>query len=717
METRSSGILMHISSLPSPYGIGSLGKEAREFADFLKASGQKYWQVLPLGHTGFGDSPYQCFSAAAGNPLLIDLPTLEAEGLLTKEELAQAVYIGSPDYVDYDFVTEKRNWLFHRAYDRVDDQVLEQELTAFAQENQSWLPDYALFMAIKERFEGRPLWLWEDEDIRQHKPEAVMTYRNVLNREMGYYIFVQYLFFKQWERLKTYVNSLGISIIGDLPIYVSADSSDVWSHPKLFQLDDRLFQKMQAGVPPDYYSATGQLWGNPVYDWDYHEKTGYAWWIWRMEQTRRLFDVIRIDHFRGFSAYWAVPAGEETAIGGQWYPGPGKKLFDAMENALGKVPIIAEDLGEMDDGVRQLLADCGYPGMKVMIFGFDAHNDSEHLPHSYPENCVGYTSTHDAQTICEQIMDIATAEEQQFVYAYLRSTPQEPLGWSAIQSLFASHAKLAMVAMQDVLSLGKDARMNIPSTVGGNWRWRVRREALNGDVAQALKRMTLTYKRNLPQPPKKKAVLWDLDGTILNTLADLTGSVNAVLARHGQPTVTEEIVRQRIGNGIGQLIRKSMPEGTSEEERTDCLQDFLRHYDAHCLEQTQPYEGMEALFRHLKEYGLKLAVLSNKKDELTDKICRHYYGSLLDTAVGEREGIPRKPNPAGLLKLLEELGVSPAEAVYIGDSPGDAKAAQAAGVDFIGVLWGYRSRRQLEEAGRYPLAESVTELGWMIEEA
>ncbi len=716
METRSSGILMHISSLPSPYGIGSLGKEAREFADFLKEAGQRYWQMLPLGHTGFGDSPYQCFSAAAGNPLLIDLPDLAQAGLVTEEELGEAEYHGSPDYVDYAFVTEKRNWLFHRAYDRLDDSW-EQKLEEFLAENQSWLPDYALFMALKDKFEGKPVWMWDDERIKLRQPEAVMTYQNLLNREIGYYVFLQYLLVKQWKRLKGYVNGLGISIIGDMPIYVSADSSDVWSHPQLFQLDEELNQTSQAGVPPDYYSTTGQLWGNPVYDWDTHEKTGYAWWIWRMEQNRKLFDVIRLDHFRGFANYWAVPAGEETAVNGQWYPGPGKKLFDAIEKALGKVPIIAEDLGEIDDQVRKLLADCGYPGMKMMIFGFDAHKDSEHLPHSYEKNCVGYTSTHDAQTICEQIMDIATAEEQQFAYEYLRSSHDEPLGWSAIKSLFASHAKLTIAAMQDVLSLGRDARMNVPSTVGGNWRWRVRREALNSEVACALCRITRTYKRNLPHPPRKKAVLWDLDGTILNTLGDLTKSVNYALARRQQPSVTQEQVRQRVGNGIGKLIQRCMPQNTAQEEIQACLADFMAHYEAHCLEDTKPYEGMPELLRKLHAWGLKVAVLSNKKDSLSRKICEHYYGEILDEVVGERDGVPRKPDPTSMKAMLEKLKVEPEDAVYIGDSAGDVMTAQKAGVDFIGVLWGYRSRADLEEAGADRLTEDEKTLERMIWEA
>lgn len=498
MFDRKSGVLMHITSLPSPHGIGTLGKAAYEFVDFLADAGQTYWQVLPLGHIGFGESPYQCFSAAAGNPYLIDLDLLCEDGLLTREEIRAADDAASPsstpDRVDFESLMETRLPLLRLAMSRLSI-VQHKQVHIFGGEQADWLLDYAMFMALKDHFGGKPLWDWEDVSILKRRPEALATYEKLLSEDIAFYTYLQYIFYEQWDALRQYANQKGVQIIGDIPIYVSPDSADVWAHPELFQLMPNRSPRLVAGVPPDYYSATGQLWGNPVYAWKQHEATGYEWWIWRVRSNMKLFDVIRIDHFRGFEAYWEVRAGAKDAIKGAWRKGPGMKLFRAIRAALGEVPIIAEDLGVQTDGVRALLAASGYPGMRVLIFGFDAHGDNDHLPHNYMQNSIVYTSTHDSQSVCEQVMDICNDEEKQFAYRYLRTTPSEALGWSAIKSVFSSPARIAMTTMQDILSLGADARMNVPATVGGNWRWRVRKNAINPTVAALLREITQTYKR------------------------------------------------------------------------------------------------------------------------------------------------------------------------------------------------------------------------------
>ena len=367
----------------------------------------------------------------------------------------------------------------------------------FTEENREWLPDYALFMALKEeKYHHAPVYMWPEKDVRDRRPEALARVTEELRGEIDFRIFLQYIFFKQWNALRAHAKEKGIQIIGDIPIYVSADSSDVWTHPELFKLKSDLSPKLVAGVPPDYYSATGQLWGNPVYNWAAHKKTGYAWWIWRMKSNMALFDVVRLDHFRGFAAYWEVDAAEDTAVNGKWRKGPGMELFRAIEKALGPIPLIAEDLGVQTDEVRELLSASGFPGMRVLIFGFTPDYDNEHLPHNYLPNSIVYTSTHDSQTVCEQIMDICSEQEKQFAYRYLRTSHAEAMGWSAIKCVWASPAHIAMTTLQDLLSLGADARMNTPATIGGkNWRWRVRAEALNPTVAALLGDITKTYMR------------------------------------------------------------------------------------------------------------------------------------------------------------------------------------------------------------------------------
>lgn len=499
---RSSGVLMHITSLPSPHGIGTLGQAAFDFVDFLRDAGQRYWQVLPLGHTGYGDSPYQCYSAAAGNPLMIDLDKLVTDGMLTRAEVEAADEDWNPDKVDFVPLIAARYPLLRQAYTRAQKMPRVMEaVQAFRASAADWIEDYALFMALKEeKYEGKPLWDWPDLDILHREPEALAAAREELAEEIDFRVFLQAVFFAQWATLRAYAARAGVRIIGDIPIYVSPDSSDVWQHPELFKVDADFKPKKVAGVPPDYYSATGQLWGNPVYDWKAHEKTGYAWWIWRLKQNADLFDVIRIDHFRGFESFWEVDASEETAINGVWRKGPGMKLFRALNAAVPELPIIAEDLGVMTDKVRALLRSTGFPGMRVMIFAFNRFDDNDHLPHNYPVNSIVYTSTHDSQSICEQILDICEPADAEFAKAYIRWDEREPMAWSAIRTLFASPASIAMTTMQDLLNLGADARMNIPSTLGGNWTWRVRPEGINRDVAAFLRRVTDVTRRYHPVP-------------------------------------------------------------------------------------------------------------------------------------------------------------------------------------------------------------------------
>ena len=496
MFKRSSGVLAHVTSLPSPHGVGTMGRTACEFIDFLADAHQTYWQVLPLGHTGFGDSPYQCFSAAAGNPYLIDMDLLVEYGLLTADEVRSGDFNASPDVADFEQLADTRWPLFRKAYSRVTPEM-KAAIADFTEENREWLPDYALFMALKEeKYHHMPVYMWPEKDVRDRRPEALARVTEELRGEIDFRIFLQYIFFRQWNALRAHAKEKGIQIIGDIPIYVSADSSDVWTHPELFKLKPDLSPKLVAGVPPDYYSATGQLWGNPVYNWAAHKTTGYAWWIWRMKSNMALFDVVRLDHFRGFAAYWEVDAAEDTAINGKWRKGPGMELFRAIEKALGPIPLIAEDLGVQTDEVRELLSASGFPGMRVLIFGFTPDYDNEHLPHNYLPNSIVYTSTHDSQTVCEQIMDICTEPEKQFAYRYLRTSHAEAMGWSAIKCVWASSANIAMTTLQDLLSLGADARMNTPATIGGkNWRWRVRAEALNPTVAALLGDITKTYMR------------------------------------------------------------------------------------------------------------------------------------------------------------------------------------------------------------------------------
>ena len=483
---RASGILLPISALPSPYGIGTLGKAAYAFADFLHAAGQRYWQLLPLGPTSYGDSPYQSFSTFAGNPYFIDLDLLAEEGFLDKEDLAAADWGNDPRYVDYGKIYEVRFDVLRRAFLRGRERDRE-AVERFQAEN-PWLKNYALYMAVKAHF-GMKSWLeWPDEAIRVRAPEAVARYEKELAEDVAFYTYLQYLFFKQWGELREYIHSLGIRIIGDLPIYVAMDSADVWAEPEFFQLGEGNIPTEVSGVPPDYFSADGQLWGNPLYDYDRMRQDGFGWWIRRVEGASRLFDVIRIDHFRGLESYWAVPYGAETAREGRWRKGPGMDLVGVLTQWFHGLDIIAEDLGFLTPEVHQLLRDSGLPGMKVLEFAFDAREPSNYLPHTYERNCVCYVGTHDNETVM-QWREQADRADVTFARKYLGLNEAEGFHWGMIRGGMSSVADTFVAQMQDYLGLGAEGRMNTPGTLGNNWRWRL----LPGEASPALARKIRRY--------------------------------------------------------------------------------------------------------------------------------------------------------------------------------------------------------------------------------
>ncbi len=464
---RSSGVLMAISSLPSPYGIGTLGKEAYKFVDFLKSSGQSYWQLLPLGPTGYGDSPYASFSSFAGNPYFIDLDMLVKDGLLKAAELKNRDWGSNPARVDYGKIYENRFAVLRLAFARR--QKVAEELAAFRRENHRWIENYALYTAAKAHF-GMKSWTdWPEEAIRKHQPEAVAQYAELLQEDVEFYVFLQYLFYQQWEKLRAYAREKGVQFIGDIPIYVPLDSADVWSEPEFFQLDGDYVPTEVSGVPPDAFTEDGQLWGNPLYDWDAMARDGYGWWLRRVDGARSLYDVIRIDHFRGLESYWAVPYGSETAKNGFWRKGPGMGLVGVLQSWFKDLHLIAEDLGYMTPEVQQLLKDSGLPGMKVLQFGFDAHGESDHLPHKCSFNSVCYVGTHDNDTVMGWL-DTMTKDDKAFAKAYMNITEEEGWCWGLIRSGMASASDLFVAQMQDLLGLGADGRMNTPGLLGGgNW--------------------------------------------------------------------------------------------------------------------------------------------------------------------------------------------------------------------------------------------------------
>ena len=479
---RASGILMHISSLPSHGGIGSLGQTAYNFADFLHASGMRIWQVLPIGPTGYGESPYQSSSVFAGNPLLISCRKLRNEGMLVYDD-AEEYCPENKEQVDYDKVRENKSMLLRRCFEQ-SYSVLREKVNAFRRENQ-WVDDFALFTAVKDHFGQAMFSAWPDSAIIHRTPEALRKYRDMLGSEIDFHVFCQYLFRRQWFELKKYCNDLGIRLFGDMPIYVAEDSADTWTNPEIFQLDRDLVPKRVAGVPPDYFSADGQLWGNPLYNWRRLRRTGYKWWIQRMKAMSELYDIIRIDHFIGFANYYAVRHGSPNARRGKWIVGPGKKLFRAMRKKLPEIRIVAEDLGCVNARVRRLLDWCGYPGMKVMTFGFDSDKSNPHYIGNYQKNTVAYTGTHDNNTTLGWA-ETASPEALSFAEKELSFTSPDGAPDAFIRALFASPCDTVIVPMQDILGLDEHARMNYPGTSGGNWMWRMKPDAATSDLSLKL---------------------------------------------------------------------------------------------------------------------------------------------------------------------------------------------------------------------------------------
>ena len=489
---RESGILMHITSLPGPYGIGTMGKHAYSFVDFLEKSGQSYWQILPLSPTGYGDSPYQAFSAFAGNHYLIDLDLLVEEGLLKQEEIDDLDWGSDPNRVDFGAMYTNRTQVLRLAFARF---TPTEAFHTFVQKNLDWLEDYSLFMALKSRFNGANWQNWTI-GLMMRLPEILDYFRKELSQEIQFQYFLQYTFTQQWNRLRGYANSKGIRIIGDVPIYVPLDSADVWANHSLFQLSQSRRPKKVAGCPPDSFSADGQLWGNPLYDWDYMKETGYEWWIRRMKAASRMYDVVRFDHFRGFESYWAIPAGDATAKNGCWCPGPGMDFMNAVKKALPDLDIIAEDLGYVTPEVRQLQLDSGYPGMKVIEFAFDSRESGNYLPHLYPVNSVCYTGTHDNVTL-KQWFDDAAAEDVAEAKAYLGLNAEEGFIWGMIRGGMSSVSRLCVVQIQDYLEIGAEGRMNHPGTLSSqNWTWRAQEGFVTEGLAQRIAAMTKRYGRS-----------------------------------------------------------------------------------------------------------------------------------------------------------------------------------------------------------------------------
>ena len=487
---RSSGVLMHISSLPSPYGIGTMGKEARKFVDFLDKSGQKYWQILPICPTSYGDSPYQSFSSFAGNPYFIDLEILCREKLLKKAECESFPWGSNPHYVDYGVMYNSRYALLKKAYVRFMKKQPE-DFASFCEKEAEWLEDYALFMALKDAHGGIAWFEWEKE-LKTREQKALSEAKETYADDILFYKMLQYLFFKQWWALKEYVNEKGIEIIGDVPIYVAGDSADVWANPAQFYLDENLDPIDVAGCPPDAFSADGQLWGNPLYNWDRHREYGFNWWIDRIKSATSLYDVVRIDHFRGFEGYYSIPYGDKTAENGQWLKGPGIELFNAVKNELGDLPIIAEDLGFLTEDVHKLLRDSGFPGMKVLEFAFDPREESNYLPYTYNSNSVVYVGTHDNNTVLGWI-DELDEDTLEFCKKYIDS--EDDIVWKLIKTAMASVSDTAIIQMQDYLELGSEARMNTPSVLGGNWQWRMGKNDLTDKLAKKIADITCTYGR------------------------------------------------------------------------------------------------------------------------------------------------------------------------------------------------------------------------------
>ena len=489
---RSSGILMHISSLPGGHGIGSMGKYAYAFVDFLKSAGQRYWQILPLCPTGYGNSPYQCFSTFAGNHFLIDLELLAEEGLLNHEEFDTLNWGDNPAHLDFSRICSQRLQVLRLAFRRYRD--TDGRFARFRAENDRWLPDYALFMALKEEHGGKPWYTWE-EDLKFRKREAIAEAFCRLEEDVRFYCFTQFLFFRQWNDLHAYALQQGVRIIGDVPIYVPLDSADVWVNPEQFWLDETLDPVAVAGCPPDAFTADGQLWGNPLYRWDILKQDGYRWWLRRLEAAGKLYDVTRLDHFRGFESYWAVPYGDTTARNGKWLKGPGLDFIHTLKRELPDLEFIAEDLGYLTPEVLQLREASGWPGMKVLQFAFDTREPSDYLPHTYEKNTACYTGTHDNMTM-RQWFDTIDADSLAFAREYMNLSDREGYVWGTVRTAFASVSDLCIVQLQDLLDLGGEARMNLPGSLSdANWTWRATPGQISPELAHRIRKLTGLYAR------------------------------------------------------------------------------------------------------------------------------------------------------------------------------------------------------------------------------
>lgn len=493
ISKRGSGVLLHISSLPSNYGIGTFGEEAYKFVDFLKRSGQTYWQILPLGQTSYGDSPYQSFSINAGNPYFIDLDILTGEGLLERDEFVNLNWGESSTKIDYELMYNTRYNVLEKAFKRFDRENL--EYLEFLKKENEWIDEYALFMAIKKENNDNSWEMWED-NFRKRDKKTLSEFKKINEEKIEFWKFLQFEFYKQWKNLKNYANSKGIKIIGDIPIYVAYDSVDVWKNPKYFQLDENLNMTAVAGCPPDAFSAIGQLWGNPLYNWEYMEKTKYKWWLKRLEVATTLYDVVRVDHFRGFESYYSIPAGEKTAMNGEWKKGPGMKLFNRVKKELGDLNLIAEDLGYLTEDVLNLLKESGYPGMKLMQFAFDSREGGDYLPHNYTQNSVAYIGTHDNDTAMGWLLS-ADSNDIEYMRKYLDiyTYNDRDTVWKMICRTMAVVSDTVIIQMQDYLGLGNEARTNIPSTLGGNWCWRMEKNMLDERLIQSMLHITGLYKR------------------------------------------------------------------------------------------------------------------------------------------------------------------------------------------------------------------------------